>query len=196
MKRWFVIALLIAAIGWWASPPVGRKHPPGVIAPGVPVQENLVDADQIQQGDYSLLPLARFSVNARVLGREDYRFDAGARLSPMDLALGWGRMSDSAVLDQLKIRQGVRFYSYSWRDPPPLPPREIVVSSANMHMVPADASVARQLKRVRRGDVVQIEGFLIEARRADGWYWRSSLTREDSGAGACELVYVTSVTRS
>jgi hypothetical protein len=44
--------------------------------------------------------------------------------------------------------------------------------------------------------VVQLEGFLIEARRNDGWYWRSSLTRKDSGAGACELVYVTSVIRS
>jgi len=26
----------------------------------------------------------------------------------------------------------------------------------------------------------------------DGFAWRSSLTREDTGAGACELVYVES----
>ena len=31
---------------------------------------------------------------------------------------------------------------------------------------------------------------LIEVRGADGWRWRSSLTREDTGAGACELVWV------
>lgn len=196
MKRWVTLALVIVAIGWWTSPPLGRNRPPGVIAPKAPVQENLDDGRVIERGDYHLTLLARFSVNARVLGREDYRFDAGATLSPMDLALGWGRMSDSAVLDQLDIDQGVRFYSYRWRDPPPLPPQEIMVSSANMHMVPADATVARQLKRVRRGDVVQLEGFLIEAKRDDGWHWRSSLTREDSGDGACELVYVTSVTRS
>ena len=30
---------------------------------------------------------------------------------------------------------------------------------------------------------------------ADGWRWRSSLTRDDSGGGACELVYVCSITR-
>jgi hypothetical protein len=38
--------------------------------------------------------------------------------------------------------------------------------------------------------VVTLRGRLVEASGADGWRWRSSLTREDSGAGACELVLV------
>lgn len=59
-----------------------------------------------------------------------------------------------------------------------------------MHMVPADAAVARALKRVRVGDVVTLDGYLIEADKPGGWKWRSSLTREDTGSGACELVYV------
>lgn len=196
MKRWLALALVVAAFGWWTSPPMGRSRPPGVLAPQVPVQEDLKDASVIERGEFRLTPLAHFRVNARVLGREDYRFDEGAALSPMDLALGWGRMSDSAVLDRLDIDQSVRFYSWRWRNEPPLPPQEIVESSANMHLIPADAGVERQLRRVRRGDLVEIEGYLIEARRADGWFWRSSLTRKDSGAGACELVYVTSVSRS
>jgi hypothetical protein len=29
-----------------------------------------------------------------------------------------------------------------------------------------------------------------KSRAPDGWRWRSSLTREDTGAGACELVWV------
>ncbi|HPA01792.1 MAG TPA: hypothetical protein PLK29_06155 [Chiayiivirga sp.] len=196
MKRWLALALVVAAFGWWTSPPMGRSRPPGVLAPQVPVQEDLKDAPVIERGEFRLTPLAHFRVNARVLGREDYRFDEGAALSPMDLALGWGRMSDSAVLDRLDIDQSMRFYSWRWRNEPPLPPQEIVESSANMHLIPADAGVERQLRRVRRGDVVEIEGYLIEARRDDGWFWRSSLTRKDSGAGACELVYVTSVSRS
>lgn len=196
MKRWVVAALVLVLIGWWMAPPMGRERAPGVLAPQLPVQQDLHDAAVIEHGDFRLTPLAHFSIEARVLGREDYRFDAEAALSPMDLALGWGRMSDSAVLDQLDIRQSVRFYSYRWRGEPPLPPQEMVVSSANMHLVPADALIARQLKRVRRGDVVRIEGYLIEARRADGWFWRSSMTRQDSGAGACELVYVTALSRS
>ena len=42
--------------------------------------------------------LAGFSVEARVLGREDYRFDREADYAPTDLALGWGRMTEDAVV--------------------------------------------------------------------------------------------------
>jgi hypothetical protein len=44
-------------------------------------------------------------------------------------------------------------------------------------------------------DRVRIDGWLVQVRASDGWQWRSSLTREDAGAGACELVYVCAVTR-
>ena len=59
-----------------------------------------------------------------------------------------------------------------------------------MHMVPASADVERALKSIVPGQQVTFSGYLIEARAADGWHWRSSLTREDTGAGACELVWV------
>jgi hypothetical protein len=142
-----------------------------------------------------LQPLAGFSVDARVLSREDYSLGREADLSPTDLALGWGRMRDDAVLARLEIGQGARFYHYRWRDPPPLPPAEIARSSANMHMIPADDVVAAELHRVRPDDNVRIDGWLVEARSADGGRWRSSLTREDSGNGACELVYVCAIRR-
>jgi len=46
---------------------------------------------------------------------------------------------------------------------------------------------------VRVGQVVHLTGQLIEARANDGWRWRSSLTRDDTGAGACELFRVESI---
>ena len=57
------------------------------------------------------------------------------------------------------------------------------------------ARVATALHRVGRGDRIRIDGWLIEADAPDGWRWRSSLTREDVGDGACEIVYVCSITR-
>ncbi len=161
----------------------------------VPRQVEAADSAAVQHGDYELVPLADFELEARVLAREDYSLDAGAALSPTDLALGWGRMSDSAVIEQLDISQSVRFYSYRWHDQPPIPPAEIARSSANMHLIPADDGVARELARVRVGDIVSVRGQLVEARRNDGWRWRSSLTREDSGGGACELVFVRDIER-
>jgi len=41
--------------------------------------------------------------------------------------------------------------------------------------------------------LVALDGYLVDANRADGWHWRTSLTRDDTGDGACELFYVTSV---
>ena len=37
---------------------------------------------------------------------------------------------------------------------------------------------------------VRIDGWLVEAKAGDGWHWRSSLTRKDTGAGACEVIFV------
>lgn len=190
MRRlWLLLALgLLGFAHWWSgSRPVA--HVPGVLVPDAPSQTALADARPFRHEDYLIQPLARYTLQARVLSRSDYRFDAGASLSPTDLALGWQRMSDSAVLERMQIDQGARWYT--WRaDAPPLPADEITRSSANTHLIAGNAAVAAALGRVRAGSVVRLEGMLVEAARDDGWRWRSSLSREDSGGGACELLWV------
>ena len=143
----------------------------------------------------TLEPLHGFSIEARVLSKASYATDKEARLSPVDLALGWNRMREDSVLSQLKISQSARWYHYRWENEPPLPPAEIVRSSANMHLIPASASVAKTLALIDKDDVVRIDGWLVEAALPNGWRWRSSTSREDSGANACELVYVCAITR-
>lgn len=189
---WVGLIVLVGwgAHGWWSHRPL---HPlPGVLAADVPEQVDLDPGAQLQRGDTTLHTRAHFALTARVLSREDYRFDAGASLAPIDLALGWGRMSDSAVLAQIDISQGGRFYYWRVRQFP-IPRREIETSSANMHLIPADPGVRRAMERVRPGELVHLEGFLVDASRPDGWQWHTSLTREDTGNGACELVYVEAI---
>ena len=142
---------------------------------------------------FTLRPLARLTVQAKVLRREDYYLGMEADLSPLDLALGWQRMADPAVFERLNISQGRRWYFYSWRDQPPIPVPEIVASSANMHLIPANAAVERALRKVRGGEFVRLSGLLVEATHPSGWRWTSSLSRTDSGADSCELVYVEAV---
>lgn len=165
------------------------RYPPGEIAPNAPVQEELRSARVHQVGTYAVRPVARFEVEARVLGRERYRFDRGAALSPVDLALGWGPMSDQAVLDQIDISQGGRFYRWRVKNYP-IPRQQIIKHSANMHMIPANDDVRKALLAVRTGEVVYLEGYLVVATAEDGAIWKTSLTRQDSGNGACELVWV------
>lgn len=210
MLRWLLIFVAIAAAAWWlAAPEPVASAPAGITlrATGCPLPGRRAGDDGALQseppggmarfavGDASAEPLAGFSVAARVLAREDYDDDREARYAPLDLALAWGRMRDDHVLSQLDISQSGRFYRYRWRGEPPLPPDELVRSSANMHLIPADDTVRAALDGIDADDRVRIDGWLVQVRASDGWQWRSSLTREDSGAGACELVYVCAVTR-
>lgn len=191
-STWLLCALALW-LGWlwWSGRPVAQAD--GVIAPDAPAQNDFPSPrPPMAFKDAVLQPLATFSLTARVLSRDDCRFDAESDLSPTDLALGWGRMSDTAVLRNIDISQGGRFYHWQVREFP-IPRREIETHSANMHMIPADALVARELERVRVGDVVVLDGYLVEADKANGWKWRSSMTRDDTGNGACELVYVQSL---
>ncbi len=211
LRGWMVLGLIVGAIGWWFSPASPRaaavpahasgaavdcRLPPRVHEGALPLQSGVPGSlSPFRLEAATLTPLAGFSIDARVLSREDYRAGREADLSPTDLALGWGRMRDDDVLSQLDISQGGRFYSYRWQNEPPLPPAEIVRSSANMHLIPANAAAAEALQDVRKDDRVRIDGWLVEAKAPDGWYWRSSTTREDSGAGACEVIYVCSIER-
>ena len=57
-------------------------------------------------------------------------------------------------------------------------------------MIPANEWVKGKLKDLRIGDVIQARGFLVDVDRDDGFYWRTSKTRNDSGNGSCEIFYV------
>lgn len=138
---------------------------------------------------YRVVPLETFSIEARVLSSKRYRFDREADLAPVDLALGWGPMADPAVVAKVSVSQGQRWFY--WRASEfPIPRREIEIHSANMHMIPATPAIEAKLASIEEGDRIRLSGYLVEALAHDGWRWRSSLTREDTGAGACELVWV------
>ena len=186
-----VLLLAIAALVSVAG--CERRLPAGRVAPRAPVQVNLHPAGEpIRVRDCVITPLARFRVTARVLSATHYSFDREAELAPVDLALGWGPMSDNAVLEDLHISQMARFYTWSGRELP-LEPEQITANSANMHMIPADAAVRRTLLRVRKNDIVEFSGYLVSIRSEDGWIWSSSMSRTDSGDGACEVVWVDSL---
>lgn len=209
MPRWLWITLFVLLAGLVVVGRGGRSGhlpaaaasksscpmPPRFTDPAQPLQSEVngrMQAFEIEGTRFS--PQAGFSLEARVLSREDYSLGRESRFSPTDLALGWGPMAAPGMADRLHVSQGSRWYRYRWgEDGPPLPVGTIVRSSANMHMVPFDASVARQLEQVKDGDVVRIHGWLVHIDDPSGWRWRSSLSREDSGAGACELVLVCSM---
>lgn len=181
-------AALVAVWQLITSGPIDRD--PGEIAADDPLQSELEAPQTLTQGDFQLLPQAQFSAEVRVLSRERYRLGPLADVSPLDIAVGWGPMSDSAVLAGLDISQANRFYFWHYDNEPPIPRRDIESHSANWHLIPANDGVWSQLRGLRVGDVVKLDGMLVNVENPGVAMLKTSLQREDTGAGACEIIYV------
>lgn len=141
---------------------------------------------------YQVQDLQFYEGEFRILSTQQYSSGPEAQFSPLDLAVGWGDMAKPEVYEKIETRQGNRWY-YWHVDAFPIPRRDIETHSANMHIIPANAGVAAALKDLKRGDLVYLQGALVEVQGPDGWRWRSSLSREDTGAGACEVMRVDQV---
>ena len=99
-------------------------------------------------------------------------------------------MSDQSVLDRLTISQSSRFYWYEYRLPPPIPQEAIVRQSANVHIIPANDQVKAECHSLRAGELIHLDGALVEVTGPGINTWRSSLRRDDKGNGACEVLLV------
>lgn len=169
-------------------------HEPEPPAPGLRInaepEQTATQHAAWSEGDYEIHPLASYHLKARVLGKKRYYFDPTADLAPYDLALGWQGMSDTLGLEHVSVSQSGRWYEYYYDADGPLSRGEIARSSANVHCLPGNEEVRKFLRSVRRHDFVELTGYLVEVRLAGRPPWRSSLVRDDSGSGSCEIFWI------
>jgi hypothetical protein len=200
-KRLIIILLTLSCVGFiyrMKQPEPLFGHARIAVADGVilaanpPTQTEAGKSQTVSLHDAQLTPLANFEFDARLISVKWYR-DRESRYSPVDLGLGWGRMSDSAVIDALEWSHGGRFLMYRWPVQPPIPAEEIVRSMANIHIIPADARITARISKLKIGQRVKGRGRLVAVQAHDGFQWRSSTTRTDAGAGACEILYLESI---
>ncbi len=182
-----IAVVLLLTYKQWTLRPIHRE--PGVIAPQNPVQQKIFQAEPFDYKEFKITPLAKFSIEARVLSQARYYRGRAARLAPVDLALGWGPMSDENILKSIDISQSSRCYLWYVKTYP-IPREDIISHSANMHLIAANSDVEHKLKKTRKGALVKFSGYLVNVKCDDGWHWNSSLRRDDAGCGACELVWV------
>jgi hypothetical protein len=187
------LAITLASVAYWYfHRPI--TYPPGILIASDPEQTGAAIGEKpFDYRAFHLRALAHFALDARVLHRRVYRYDHQAELVPVDLALGWGPMSDQRVLDRMKITQSMRFYWFEYKMPPPIPKEEIISHSTNVHIIPSTSAIASRCESLRTGSLVHLSGELVEATGPGIGTWRSSLSRTDTGNGACELMWVTDI---
>ena len=171
MRQALTIGLLILGVWFFETMrPVGQ--PPGVLAPDPPTVTPVGEKPAIFERDgHVLTALAGFQAQARVLSVQRYTLDRQSRIAPLDIALGWGALSDTTTFKGVDVAQTERRVVFqSWN--PKLPDELVAAHVLNLHVIGADAGVDEALRKLRPGNIATIEGWLIEAVAGDGWRWK------------------------
>jgi len=129
---------------------------------------------------YTVTPKGEYKAKVIVLKKTN--MNDRAKLSPMDMGVGWGALTDPDVMKKFSFRHGNRVLlvrctsctSDEW-------------DYANTHLIPANENVYKGLKEVRDKDIVYLEGQLVYVKEPNVRPWKSSLTMDDYN---CEILYV------
>lgn len=141
-----------------------------------------------------IYPKAGYRIYAQVMSKKWYMLGWESKLSPYDLALAWNKLMLPEFQNGIHYSQGNRWYYYRYDNGYPLQGSYIQSHSSNHHIIPANDELKKALDRVGKGDKIYMEGFLVYIEgtyKGNTVWWRSSLSRNDSGNGACEILYLT-----
>jgi hypothetical protein len=158
----------------------------------VPTQESVAPTELPAPEGYTITGHYLYDIEALVVSRKNYS-DRVAILSPVDFALAWGELTSPQYLPYVEFSQSGRWYRYRYGPDFPGHPGLIGLNSANTHILlgPDDEANRRVIDDIGRGDRIHLTGYLVNVRGPNGMTWNSSKSRKDSGAGACEVLYVT-----
>ncbi len=154
--------------------------------------DTLIPILQIAGCRYTIHPEASYSMSAMVVSTRRYRKGFMSKLSPYDYATIWGRAPE--YLPYLKFDQIVRFCLFNTKHPELVDIPYLSSHMTNNHLIPATDNIRKALSLADIHDLVKIEGYLVNVTGQDKKnnfsYWNTSLSREDRGNGACEIIYV------
>ena len=135
--------------------------------------------------------LEPFQGEFRILGSKRYTQDEQAKFSPIDYAVTRGLFTRPDIAKQISIRQYDRFLNWQMARPP-IEPALATQLVSNMHIIPANPEIAKEIVKVKRGDLVRLSGDLVQIDDQD-LVWKSALDWNGIGDGACKLIRVDSI---
>ena len=207
MKKLIPLIILIAAAALIISRVGGsglggsRNSVAGIPAP---IQQNAQGEVTKQVDDYNVTInyKASYQIEALVVHTQNYNGSSIAdKLAPKDLALAWGTVAQHNEDIDFHWNQSTRWYYWHVNSYEELAPvgteTDVNTQSANNHIIASDDTVAKLVKSIKTGDHIRLTGYLVDvkAEKPDGTYytWNSSTSRNDTGNGSCEVVYVNKV---
>jgi len=179
------------------------RHPPGITVVEKPRILPSSRSPWLGADGARYRSLGRLVMRARLLSRNNVALSRWASISPVDLGLGWGEMSDSRIIDQLDIAQynapigGVRFLSFGIRHGaeilgwPHDRLAQLFTQLTHVHAIPANQAIEKTLRRLRPGQLLTLDGQLVEVVDPSGQALLTSSTV--LGDTNCEVMWVQKV---
>lgn len=200
IKSWqlFVLMALLILLGRWClNYPVSVASGPSLVLGEEPRQEELSLPNSKllnRQSEISRLKLThRFEISGEAVAVTSYRWSFKNPYYDVDLGLAWGPRIKH-YKDQLKFYQGARWLMWSYQESlEPAALQDIQSHIGNIHLIPAEGhpNLEKAIHWIHVGDPVRVRGFLVEIFGPSGELIAASSTRrDDSGDGACEIVWV------
>ncbi|WP_420713706.1 hypothetical protein [Acinetobacter sp. MD2(2019)] len=155
------------------------------------VEYNIANGFSPAAKGQSISVLMPYQGEFRILASKTYTHDEQAKFSPIDYAVSWGMFANPKIAREIDVRQYDRFLNWKMKTLP-VPPHQAVQMVSNMHIIPANPQIAKQIQQVKRGDLVRLRGDLVEVKDND-LVWRSALNNYNIGDGACKLFRVNSI---
>lgn len=165
-----VLLCVIALISYyvWISIPV--IHGYGETVPEAPHRHRVTIEEPLIYKNYTLKPKKVIEGNIRVLSRKRYFFDQKSDIASHDIVAGWQRMSDELVLEELYFSQKKRTAVVQFVNPT-LNKQHIQAQSALFHLIPANDLISRKILQIRKGHILQIEGWVVDVESSAGFVW-------------------------
>ena len=195
-EKLFLLAIIILVL--LVGREIIKKEPARPVLVKEPVQVMLDESQKVsyhtKSGMIELELIAVYTVSGVIKSKKNYSMDPASVVSPMDLVIAWGTLNRKGIDEGIAYTQFNRWYSYKYKSGSAASLISIGRMSANIHIIPADKNIQKALGKIRIGDYIELSGYLVNVYFGQGMSaWRSSLTREDSGDGACEIMYVTKI---
>jgi len=162
---------------------------------------------------FELRPQAEYSITGLLVAKNTNFFLRDVLRSDfdeiciMDFGLVWGEIATKEyVQDNLKFKS-VKTLGFSRQlqfraknyDSLPHKWNYVRTHLSHTHLIPANRNVTKALMKVKKYDIVKLDGYLVDIYKENGdLIARTSLSRADTdstsrGSGACEDMYVTQV---
>lgn len=199
-------SLILAVVGWWMK---DSLPPPEKLSPEVheePRQKSVrkppIDTN-VKGIDYRIQPRFTYDISALVvsLHHSDTWWDYihkqfSDNINLMDLCVVWGGNAQSGAYRKISFSNN-QFECHWGTSSSDAWSAFNQAEASNNHMVTDDPEVAKTLRSIRIGDQIRVQGYLVNYTTIKGGQTIgmrvSSDNRSDTGPGACEVLYVESV---